>query len=296
MLGQLTSPLEATSPTPPTPLSPTNSPQLSTGIQGLPSQPPPNHLEGVQPQPDNLEEEIMRFEKKYEDLVNCVLNAFRKGGVSIRKVLNCLRQLPVSLKLQCGEFLQSQAARLCQASSIDELFFILSPYWDFLNPNLLAHLAYRFGDDETIRLVDEYLAELKEFRMQTKINNFIDKWTGTLLPDTQEIVMELGDNWREQSLEQLEELRIEVSRKSCFEDYVMPLKRIKVSSVDAVFSLPESVDIDSLELESLREFFQEHQVLKILLNGVCILDLQLQQVYSCLFMCIATFVYPSLGE
>ena len=90
--------------------------------------------------------------------------------------------------------------------------------------------------------------------------------------------MELGDNWKEKRLEQLEEFRIKVSRKHCFEDYVMPLKRIKVSTVNAVFSLPESVDIDSLELESLQEFFQEHQVLRILLNGVCILDLQLQQV------------------
>ena len=282
MLGQLTAPLEATPPTPPTPLSPqssmgTNSPQLSTGIQGLPSQPPPNHLEGAQPQPDYLKEEIMRFEEKYEDLVNCVLNAFRKGGVSIRRVLNCLRQLPVSLKLQCGEFFLSQAGRLCRASSIDELFLILSLYWDFLNPSLLAHLAYRFGDDQTIKSVDEYLGKLREFRMRTKIGVFIDKWIGKSPPNTQEIVMELGDNWREKSLEQLEQLQTELSLMHWF------FKGIKSSSVDAVFSLPESVDVDSLELESLREFLQEYQVLRILLNGVCILDLQLQQVHLFLF-------------
>ena len=168
----------------------------------------------------------MQFEEKFQNLVNHVLSAFKVGGVSIKRVLKCLRQLPVSLKLQCGEFLQSQAARLSQASSIDELFFILSPYWDFLNPNLLAHLAHRFGDDETMRLVDEYLGELREFRSQTKINNFINKWTGTLLPDTQDFVMELGDNWKEKSLEQLEEFRIEVSRKRYF---VMPLKEIRTS-------------------------------------------------------------------
>jgi len=169
----------------------------------------------------------------------------------------------------CAKLLQSEALRLAQASSIDELFFILSPHWDFLNPSLLAHLAYRFGDEQTIRPVEEYLGELREFRMRTKVDNFIDMWTGELPPDTQEIVMKLGDNWREKSLEQLEELRIEVSRKRCFEDYVMPLKRIKVSSVDAIFSLPGSVDIHSLELESLREVFQKHHVLRILVNGVC---------------------------
>ena len=180
MLGQPTSPLEAAPLTPPVPFTPQSNvdatqPQLLPSVRELPSQPPASHLEGAQAQPFSLEEEIKQFQKKYEDLVNCVLNAFRKGGVSIRRVLNCLRQLPVSLKLQCGEFLQSQTAHLSRASSIDKLFFILSPYWDFLNPNLLAHLAYRFGDEQTIRSVEEYLAELREFRMQIKISNFIDK-------------------------------------------------------------------------------------------------------------------------
>jgi len=269
-----------------------NSPELSPGIEEPPSQ---AHLQGVQAQPHSfsLKEEIKQFEEKYKDLVDYVLSAFKTGRVSIKKVLKCLRQLPVSLKLQCGEFLQSQAARLSQASSIDELFFILSPHWDFLNPSLLTHLAFRFGDDQTIREVDKYLGELREFRMRTKIDNFISMWTGTLFPDTQKIVMKLGDNWREQSLEQLEELRIEVSRKRCFADYVMPLKGIQVSSVDAIFSLPESVDIHSLELESLREFFQKHHVLSILLNGVCILNLQVQQVYL-FVVCTAPFVYPSV--
>ena len=288
MLDQLASPLEASPPTPSTPLTPqsivgANSPQLSTGVGELPFQPPTNQFKGAQVQPLSLVEEIKQFEKKYADLVVSVRNAFKRGGVSFEKVQDCLLQLPVCLK-QYAKLLQSEAARLCQASSINELFFILSPYWDFLNPSLLAHLAHSFGDEQTIRLVEEYLGELREFRKRTKINNFIDKWTGILLPDTQEIVMELGDNWKEKSLEQLEELRIEVSRKRCFEDYVMPLKRIRVSSVDAVFSLPESVDVDSLELESLREFFQEHQVLRILLNRVCILNLQVQQVYLFLFM------------
>ena len=189
MSGQLTSLLEATPPTPPGPLCPqssvgANSPQPSTGVEGFPSQPPPS-FPVAQAQPLSLKEEIKQFEMKYEDLVDNVLSAFKRGGVSVKRVLKCLQQLPVSLKLQCGEFLQTQAAHLSRASSIDELFFILSPYWDFLNPSLLAHLAYRFGDDETIRLVDEYLAELREFRMHTKINNFIDMWTGTLPPDTQ---------------------------------------------------------------------------------------------------------------
>ena len=280
----LTPPLEAaplTPPplTPPTPLSACGigSPQLSPSVGELP---PTKQLQGVQAHPLSLEEEIKQFEEKYADLVVSVRNAFKRGGISFEKVQNRLMQLPVSLK-QYARLLQCEASRLARASSIDELFFILSPHWDFLNPSLLAYLAHRFGDERTIRSVTEYLGELKEFH-RTKISNFIELWTGVLLPDTQEVVMELGDNWKEKSLEQLEKLRIEVSHKLCFENYVMPLKEVKVSSVDAVFSLPGSVDI---ELESLQGFFRKHQILRILRNGVCIFKLQLQQVHP---FCLCT--------
>ena len=241
LLGQLTSPLET--------------PLLTA------SQSPTNQAEGEQAQPLSLEDEIKQLEQKFEDLVDYVLNGFKTGGVCFKSVLKCLRQLPVSLKLQCGEFLQSQAARLSRASSIEELFFILSPYWDFLNSSLLTHLAYRFGDDQTIRSVDEYLGQLREFRLRTKIYDLIHKWIGKTPPYTREIVMELGDDWREKNLEELEELRIEVSRKHWFGGYAMTFKGVEESSVDAVFSLPESVHICSLKLETLREFFQEHHVL-----------------------------------
>ena len=291
MLGQLTPQLEVAPPTPPL-LTPPTPPPLTppTPPSLTPPTPPPLTPPTFPPltpptpltppaQPLSLEGEIKQFEEKYTDLVVIVRDAFKRGRVSFIQIQNCLLQLPVSLKLQCGKFLQSQASSLSQARSIDELFFILSLQWDFLNPNLLAHLVQKFGDGKTKESVDKYLGELRKFRMRTKISDFIDKWTGTLPPGTQEIVMELEGNWGERSLQQLEEHRIEVSRKCCFANYVMPLKAIRESSVDAIFSLPKSVDIHSLELESLREVSRKHQVLRILLNGVNILNLQVQQVY-----------------
>jgi len=91
MLGQLTSPLEATPPTPSTPLIlqsivGASSPQLSTGVAELPFQPPTNQFKGAQVQPLSLEEEIKQFEEKYADLVVSVQNAFKRGGVSFEKV------------------------------------------------------------------------------------------------------------------------------------------------------------------------------------------------------------------
>jgi len=255
--GKLT--LEAapsTSPLTPSRSVDARSPRFFPSGRGLPSQPPTNQLEGAQAQPLSLEEEIKQFEEKFEDLVDCVLRAFERGGVSLQRVLECLRQLPVSRKHQGGEFLQSHTALLCQASSIDELFFILSLYWDFLNPNLLTHLANKIGDKQAMRSVEEYLKDLRKFRMRTKIVDLIDKWSRSCLRDTLKLVIVIGDIWRERSVEQLEELRTEFLRMCYLEDYAMLLKGIK-PNVNAMFLLPKSAHI---ELQNLQKFLQEHQV------------------------------------
>lgn len=233
MLGRLISRLEPVPPTPAIHLTlqsnvGATSPPLAPSVKELPSQPLPNYLESGQALPLSLEEERKQFENKYEDLVAYILSGFKTGEVSVKEVLECLLQLPVSLKLQYDEFLQSRAAHLSQASSFDELFSILSPFWNFLNPSLLIHLALRFGDGQTRSSVNEYSGQLKEFRMRNKIKHYIDM----LLPDAKEIVTKSGDNWMEKNLEQLEEFRIEVSRKCRFGRY------LTIPSVDAKFSPP----------------------------------------------------------
>jgi len=175
----------------------------------LSCQPPPYQLESVQVQPPSLEEEIKEFEGKYANLVRSVLVSFQQGSVSFRDIQACLMALPISLKLQLGNLLESKARQLSQASSTSELFFILSasPYWNFYNPNLLSHLVEQFSDEQTKQQKDKYLEELREFRMRTKVDDFISKRTGTSQPDTQELVVEWNEVWGKRNLEQLEQIR-----------------------------------------------------------------------------------------
>jgi len=294
--GQLTPPPEAaplTPPTPPTLLTPptplvpqsnvgADSPRHSPSVEKLsfqhptyqhPSRPPTN-LERVQVQPQGIGEEIKQFEEKYRNLVHSVLVGFQQGSISLRDILACLMVLPISRQLQLGNLLQNKARQLSQASSIKELFLILSetPYWNFLNPSLLSHLVEEFGDGPTKQQKNKYLEELRGFRMRTKVKDFMGKWTGTSQSDTQELVLELEEVvWRKRTLEQLEQFRLGLSRKRSLEDSALPFK---VPSINAVFSLPKSIAGHVLHLEVLREFFLAHQVLRVLLDGVCILDLR----------------------
>ena len=231
-------------------------------------------LKCAKPHLSDLKEEIKELEEKYQLLTNEVLGAFRRENVSLNEVKGSLMQLPVSLKLECNTFLQDQASRLISAPNIDELFWILSAYWDFMNPSLLVHLVKKFGDVKTKALVDIYMEELRGFRMRTKVKDFINQWTGQTLSEFQKIDVVLKDDWKECSLEQLEQFRNELSGKRWLESYVLRFDGVKKSSVAAVFSLPKAFDSRHLDLESLQEFFQEHQVLRVFLNGVCIINLQ----------------------
>ena len=244
-----------------------------------PSQPPTYQLESAQVQPLSIEEEIKEFEEKYARLVQCVLVAFQQGSVSFTDIKARLMALPISLQPQFSNLVQNKARQLSEASSISELFFILSgsPFWNFYNPYLLSHLVDRFGNRQTKQQKDKYLEELRGFRMRTKVDDFMGKWTSASQPDSQELVLELQEEvWRKRKLEQLEPFQHTLSHKRSREEsgLPLPLKCIRVSSINAVFSLPRSIDAHNLHLEDLREFFLSHQVLRVLLDGVCILDLR----------------------
>ena len=143
-----------------------------------------------------------------------VLVAFQQGSVSVDDIQAFLMAPPTSLQL--GNLLQNKARQLSEASSINELFYILSgsPHWNFYTPYLLSHLIKEFGDEQLKQQKDKYLEELREFRMRTKVDDFIGKWTGASQSDTQELVLELEEEvWKKRTLEQLEQVRIGLSRK-----------------------------------------------------------------------------------
>ena len=80
---------------------------------------------------------------------------------------------------------------------------------------------------------------------------------------------------------------------------MLPVKTITVSSVDAVYSLPKSIDGHSLHLEDLCNFFLEYQVRRVLLNGVCILDLQVYiffQLQYTMSLCEPHFSVHNLSD
>ena len=70
--------------------------------------------------------------------------------------------LPISLKLQLGNLLESKACQLSHASSII-LSLSGTSYWNFSLILTFSHLVEKFGDGQTKQLKHKYLEELKGF-------------------------------------------------------------------------------------------------------------------------------------
>ena len=222
-----------------------------------------------------VEVQIEQLDQQYIQIESCVLEAIKRHKVSLDTVLKWIRFPPAKLRTQFAELLRQQAKVVSSSTSLDELFSILSSYWNLFHPALLEYLINKLGDQDLKKRMDHYLEDLYHFRIQTTVGEFLDRWVGGTPPYYSDIVFELGKEWRERTLEELEQFRTQMSRLLSFGGGQMSfLKSMKSSSILVVISLPEHLFPVNFRQHTLHEFLRDTQVLKVLVEGECVLDLE----------------------
>ena len=218
---------------------------------------------------------IERLDEQYIEIEQLVFKTIKHRKVPLEDVLNWIRFLPMTLRTQFAELIQGQAKILTSASNVDELFFILSPYWNSLHPALLGYLVKKLGDEDLKARMDRYMEELHHFRIQTTLGDLLDKWVGKIPPGYKEFVLELGEEWREKTVEEFEQFRIRLSRLHSFGGGHMSfLKTAKSSSILVVLALPQHLFPINLRQKPLHDFLRHEDVLRMMVGGQCVLDLE----------------------
>ena len=202
-----------------------------------------------------IEKEIQDLEDQFFTVVYKAQSDLQNVDLSMVKL--CIMQLPVSLKHQHIKFLQENLSAIESAHSIGEIFSILSLYWDFLNCGLLQELVRRLGKGELKQLMEQYTEKLREFRMNTKLEDFICKWARNCPCDFSEFITKMGDDWRDRTLEDLEKFRIELARKMYVKDYTLYCTRIKPGSVSVTWALPRALPGIADALQSIFSLLEE---------------------------------------
>ena len=242
--------------------------------------------EQCSPRSSTLDKEIERLDEEYTEIEHLVLETMKFRNVPHKTMLRWVQVLPIHLKPQFSEFLQRNAKALSNASSVDELFLILSPYWNSLHPTLLEYLVKKIADDNLKSRMKQYIDKLYQFRVGTQLGDFIDKWVGGAPPGFEEFVLELGEEWRKRTVEDLEQFRIRLSRQQCIGCHMTYVKKVMPGSIFVALALPQCCFPLTFD-EDAQKFLREEHVVKLLVGGTCILDLYQPEVrYRSLYNCI----------
>ena len=286
------SPLATTKPTeqlPSTATTPSNQPPDGPVTSAEPTEQPPSttvELANITTESleQNIENEIQELEDQFFDYVCKAASDLEEIDLSMVK--RGLTQLPVSLKHEHIKFLQENLQAIENAKSVSEIFTILSLYWDFLNCGLLNEIVRKLGNYETKQLMEKYSEKLRAFRVKTKLEDFIGKWARSYPSHFIEFVSEMGGDWREHTLEDLEKFRIKLARMMYVEEYALHYTRIKPGSVSVTWALPSSLPGIADTLQSIFPLLEEeYDVLMVVFQGKHIPELSelapLEVSYCC---------------
>ena len=204
-----------------------------------------------------------------------VLETIKGRKVPLDRVLNWIRFPPTSLRTQFADFLRSQAKLLFSSTTVDELFAIVSSYWNLFHPALLQHLVNKLGDQGIKSRMDRYMDDLYHFRIQTTLGDFLDKWVGEIPPGYHDFVLELGEEWREKTVEEFEQFRISLSRLQSFGGGHMSfMKTAKSSSILVVLALPDHLFPINLRQTVVHNFLRDENIVRVMVDGQCVLNLE----------------------
>ena len=241
--------------------------------QPVQSTPSPSPVGTVGEPSCGLEGQIDQLDQQYIKIETLVLETIKAQKLPLDKVLNWIRFPPTKLRTQFADFLQSRAKLLSSSTSVDELFTIVSSYWNLFHPALLQHLVNKLGDKDIKSRMDRYMADLHHFRIQTTLGDFLDKWVGDIPPGYQEFVLELGEEWRKKTVEDFEQFRIRLSRLQSFGGGHMSfMKTAKSSSILVTLALPTQLFPLDMRQKNLHKFLRDEDIIRVMVDGQYVFD------------------------
>ena len=169
-----------------------------------------------------------------------------------------------TMKSKYQKLVDTQVKALSSAS-MEQLFLTFSPYCDFLNPDMLEHIAERFGDELSSTIITMYSKRLREFRRRTSLRDIAGKWVALTPPGYVEMSLQMDAVWKKRTLEYLEAFRSYPSRMQWF------FKRVGIEGSEVIFSVPKGVRLYQDDLTNLRK----NSVLSVMEGGRCVVDLSI---------------------
>jgi len=160
----------------------------------------------------NMRVHVRTLQGNFANIATRAADQIHENNVDVQSFRRrFMMQMNVSQRYEYQQFLKCCLMKLEPVTTTDDLLCHLSMYWDFLNYGLLEHTVNIFGDASLKKGMEHYIDNLKAFRVNTKLCDFIDNWPvrGQDPPkaDFKRVVIKMGKKWEECTLEDVESFR-----------------------------------------------------------------------------------------
>lgn len=248
-------------------------PYSDSGVPGEDS-PVPSHT-GTFSAQSALKQRVHKLEERFVALVDKTQKEVNRSKEGLDSFNTRLTYLAASTGKHQIRYLDGNMEVFLKASNINEVFFRLNFYWDFLNYGLLEHIIEWYGNEELKEEMEEYVADVVSFRKATVLRDFVGVWhrdLDTIPLNLREMVSEHGGTLMDYTLENLEQFRQKFSLTFSLSMLALMVVKIERGSVVITWLIPSSLVPQLREhlLQSrsiLDELQREHRILTLMLDG-----------------------------
>ena len=212
-----------------------------------------------------LEKQIQSLENQFIEIALQTFGIIKKKKLDFSQFRARLVTVPIKYREHHKEFFQKLVEYIEKDTTIEHIWMRLSSYWDFLNYTLLENLVERFGDYTLKDDMIDYVKRLKEFRSTTHVCIFAKYCTKVNKKlsehDLQDFILKFKKKcWEECTLEDLENVKENISHKFFLPSFVMNLKDIQPGSIVVTQLLSHQLSWKFLKPHTLSEFCNENGI------------------------------------
>ena len=201
--------------------------------------------------PDQLQNDMDSLEEQFKVLVDSTFKIIKDNQVDMSTFKLRLFNLSVRNKILHQEFLKIVLSKISSNSTFEDIWFICSLYWTFMNYSLLEHLVEVFGNVALKSDFRDYKDRLRDFRRKTCIRDFTE-YLGAINETLSKeylktLVTKLHKRWDRCTLEDLERSRENIARKFFLPTYFFNFMDATPGSISITWAVPAIIIVSLKE-------------------------------------------------
>ena len=223
--------------------------------------------------------QVFGLVKRFHSVINSAISDLTHKHMSSRQLstfkLHITRLPMLSVKCKKLYFLQKKKRKIRRARSIQKVFDILDPYWNFADYSLLEHIVQKYCDQKVRKKMRKHIYKLQKFQKATSVKELTSVLQVARTPPKgySTLTATLQVDAAKCSLYQVQIVKTAIAERACLEDYVLLLLDLHASYVRLVIAFPRAVS-KYIKRSLDRDFLEEVGIMPDSLHFDAIKDKQ----------------------